>query len=168
MNRLRLVAQVFANALARRRAERTLRESEERLSLAVDSAGAGLWTLDFVTGVFWLTNQARALFGYLPDEVVDLERLRASVHPDDWPLVHGSIERSTHGEPVNVEYRIVFPDGGQRWISSRGRPHFGPTGRPDRLTGLSIDVTERQRAAAATQISEARLQAAAELVGLGY
>ena len=76
MKRLQLVAQVFANALARRRHELSLRESEERLTLAADSAEAGLWTLDYGTGVFWATERARAIFGYSPDEVVDLERLR--------------------------------------------------------------------------------------------
>jgi PAS domain S-box-containing protein len=168
VQRLQLVAQVLCNALARRRHELSLRESEERLSLAVDSAGAGLWTLDFAMGRFWVTEQARALFGYLPDDVIDLERLRTSVHPDDRPLVLGAIERSADGEPVNVEYRIVLPDGRLRWIVSRGRPHLDQSGRPDRLTGLSIDVTERQRAAEALRVNEARLQAAAGLVGLGH
>jgi PAS domain S-box-containing protein len=168
VKRLQLVAQVFANALARRRSELALLESQERLSLAVESAGAGLWELDFATGAFWVTEKARALFGYQPEEVVDLEQLRASVHPDDWALVHGAIERSADGEPVNVEYRITLPEGRLRWISSRGRPHLGPAGRPDRLMGLSVDVTERQRAAEALRVNEARLKAGADLVGLAF
>ena len=65
VKRLQLVAQVFANALARKRADEALRESEERLSLAADSAEAGLWVLDYGTGVFWVTERARAIFGYL-------------------------------------------------------------------------------------------------------
>jgi len=51
VKRLQLVAQVFTNALVRKRADETLRESEERLSVAADSAEAGLWTLDYGTGV---------------------------------------------------------------------------------------------------------------------
>ena len=58
VKRLQLVAQVFGNALARKRADEALRESEERLSLAADSAEAGLWTLDYSTGVFWATDRA--------------------------------------------------------------------------------------------------------------
>ena len=124
VKRLQLVAQVFANALARKRHELSLRESEERLALAADSAEAGLWTLDYGTGVFWATERARAIFGYSPDEVISMERFEASVHPDDWDLVRGAIERSARaGEPVDVEYRIVFRgDGRVRWIASRGRP----------------------------------------------
>ncbi len=122
-----------------------MQESEERLSLAADSAEAGLWTLDYSTGVFWATERARAIFGYSPDEVISMERFEASVHPDDWDLVRGAIERSARtGEPVNVEYRILPGDGRVRWIASRGRPQFKSTGEPERLTGISIDVTEHK------------------------
>ncbi len=170
VKRLQLVAQVFANALARKRADEALRESEERLTLAADSAEAGLWTLDYGAGVFWVTERARAIFGYRPDEVVSLERLQASVHPDDWHLVRGAIERSARaGEPVNVEYRIIhLGDGRVRWISSRGRPYLKSTGEPERLMGISIDVTERKDREEASYASDARLAAAADLAGLGF
>ena len=170
VKRLQLVAQVFTNALARRRHELSLQESDERLNLAADSAGAGLWTLDYSTGVFWVTERARALFGYSPDEVVSIERLEASVHPDDWDLVRGAIERSARaGEPVFVEYRIILPgDGRVRWISSRGRPRSKSTGEPERLMGISIDITERKRAQEAHRASEARLAAGADLAGLAF
>ena len=98
VKRLQLVAQIFANALARKRADQALRESEERLSLAADSAEAGLWVLDCRTRVFWATKEARVLFGYSPEQVVSMDRFKESVHPDDWDLVQGSLERSLkHG-----------------------------------------------------------------------
>jgi PAS domain S-box-containing protein len=170
VKRLHLVAQVFTNALARRRRDLSLKENEERLALAADSAEAGLWTLDYSTGVFWATDRARAIFGYSPDEVISIEHFEASVHPDDWDLVRGAIERSARaGEPVNVEYRIILPgDGRVRWITSRGRPHFASTGEPDRLTGVSIDVTESRRAEEALRTSEARRAAGADLAGLAF
>ncbi len=170
VNRLQLVAQVFAQALARQRADDALRESQDRMDLAVDSAEAGLWTLDYGTGVFWATARARALFGFSPDEVITMERLRAAVHPEDWDLVRGAVERSAReGELVDIDYRVILPAGGRvRWISSRARPHLKPTGEPDRLTGVSIDVSERRRAQEALQASEARLMAGAELAGLAF
>jgi len=169
VKRLQFVAQVFTNALARRRHEVSLRESEERLALAADSAEAGLWTLAYSTGVFWATVRARAIFGYSPDEVVSMERFEASVHPDDWDLVRGAIERSMRaGEPVNVEYRILPGGGRVRWISSRGRPRTNSTGKPERLMGVSIDITERRRAQEAHRASEARLAAGADLAGLAF
>jgi PAS domain S-box-containing protein len=170
VKRLQLVAQVFGNALARKRADEALREGEERLSLAADSAEAGLWILDYATGVFWTTERARAVFGYSPDVVVTMEHLHASVHPDDWDRVRGAVERSARAkERVNVEYRIVLPgDGRVRWISSRGRPYFRSTGEPERLMGVSIDVTERRAADEAFRAGQARLEEAANLAELGF
>jgi len=147
VKRLQLVSQIFSNALARKRAEQVLRESEQRLSLAAESAEAGLWVLDYRTQEFWATEKARSIFGYPPAEVINMERLQASVHPEDWNRVQQSLDRSRHtGEPVEMEYRIRLGDGRERWIESRGRPFFKPGGGPDRLLGLSMDITERRRA----------------------
>ncbi len=170
VKRLQLVAQVFANALTRKRADEELRESEARLSLAADSADAGLWTLDYGTGVLWATEMARAIFGYSRDEVISMERFEASVHPEDWDLVRGAIERSAReGGPVDMEYRIIVPgDDRVRWIASRGRPQSTSVGEPERLMGVSIDVTERKHAEEALHASEARLAAGAELAGLAF
>ena len=170
VKRLQLVAQVFANALSRKRADEELRESEARLSLAADSAEAGLWTLDYGTGVLWATEMARAIFGYSLDEVLSIERFEASVHPEDWDLVRDAIDRSAlEGDPVDMEYRIIVPgDDRVRWIASRGRPQSTSTGMTERLMGVSIDVTERKLAEEAFRASKARLEAGAELAGLAF
>ena len=156
VKQLQLIAQIFANALARKRFELALRESEERLSVAADSADVGLWVLDCRTRVFWASEKARVIFGYSADQVIGMERFEVSVHPDDWQLVQGSIERALQaGEPVNMEYRIRLGDGHTRWIASRGRPYFTSTGQPDRVMGVSIDITERKQA---EQLLEERLR----------
>ncbi len=169
VNRLQLVAHVFTNALARKRHDLNLQESEERLAMAADSAGAGLWILDLSTGVFWATARAREIFSYSQGEIITLERFEASVHPDDRDQIRAAIERSvTTGEPLHVDYRIVAGDGRVGWISSRGRPRFSSTGEPERLMGVSIDISERKRSEEALRVSEARLAAGAELAGLAH
>jgi len=74
VKQLQLIAQIFANALARKRFELALRESEERLSVAADSADVGLWVLDCRTRVFWASEKARVIFGYSADQVIGMER----------------------------------------------------------------------------------------------
>ena len=146
VKKLHMVAQVFANALVRKCSEQTLRESEARLSLAADSADAGLWELDSSTRLFWATERAKTIFGYGPEEAISMERFEASVHPDDLELVRQAIASAlTAREPLDVEYRILVGDGCVKWISSRGRPYFKPTGEPDRLMGVSIDISERKQ-----------------------
>ena len=168
VKRLQLVAQIFANALARKRAEKALRESEERLNLAADSAEIGLWALNCQTSIFWATKEARVLFEYSPEQVISMDCFKESVHPDDWDFVRDALEQSSKtGEPLKLEYRIRFGDGTTRWIASHGRPQFKPNGEPVRLMGVSMDITDRKHAEEAFRTSEARLEAGADLAGLG-
>ncbi len=145
IERMKLVAEIFANALARKQADLDLRESEMRLSLATDAADAGLWVLDIDSQVFWVNEKARLLFGFLPDEEFTMQRFAITVHPEDWPRVRDEIAHAlASGDPVNIEYRIHAGDGKDRWIVSRGRPFFKSSGTPERLVGLSMDITERR------------------------
>ncbi len=169
VTRLQLVGQVFANALARRRADAALRESEARSVLAADSAETGVWDYDYRTRIFWVSDRTRAIFHLEADDIVSIERLKAAIHPDDWPGVAAAIDRSAQSaEPVHVEYRIVLPSGEIRWILSRGRPHFSVRGEPVRLMGVSNDITDRKRGEEALRVSEERLEAGADLAGLAF
>jgi len=169
VTRLRVFGEILVGALERQEMFAQIRQAEERISLAADSAGAGLWTLDDRTGALWATDRARAIFGYSPDEVIDMERLERSVHPDDWDVVRAAIERSVQTrEAIDLEYRIIRSDGSVRWIASSGRPHILPNGAVDCLMGVSIDVSEQRAAQEALRVSEARLASGAELAGLAF
>ena len=141
--RLQLIAEVFANALDRKRAGQKLCESEARLALAADSANAALWTLAPGTGQIWGTEKTYELYGLSPDEGLDIDKFLAVVHPDDQEMVRRSIlEAMQSGEESSAEYRIVRPDGSEGWIAVRGRRQPGNNGEPDRLMGAAIDITE--------------------------
>jgi PAS domain S-box-containing protein len=160
MSRLRLVAQIFANALARKYSDEALQESEEHLSLAAESADAGLWSLDPETRRFWVTEQARTLFHFPREIEVTMDGFLAVVHPEDRERIGRLVEDAFQNRrEVQVEYRIVHPGGGVRWIASRGRPRFDPSGKAARLTGISLDITERKQSEEALQRSYAEIKA---------
>jgi len=146
VDRLALIAQVFSNALERRRFEQNLIKSEERLDLAADSAGSGIWEMDCRTGTFWATQRARAIFSYDSEEPITMERFESSIIHEDLDLVREAIIRSlSEGEPVNIEYRILDTEDSFKWILSQGRPYFNSSGEPERLMGVSIDISEKKQ-----------------------
>jgi len=145
IQRLGVVSQVICNALLRKESEKKLRESEERLSLAAESAEAGLWELNLRTKQFWTTDKALAIFGYGPGETINMERFEQSVFPEDFASVRQAISQSIErNEPLSVEYRILTGNGSMKWIHSSGRPYFKSNREPDRLLGVSIDITARK------------------------
>jgi PAS domain S-box-containing protein len=141
-----LLARVFANALARKRADEELRGSEQRLDLAADSAGAVLWSLDLTTGCYWATKKFREVFGVSPDEVVTFNQFLGLVHPDDREMIRQAVQATVRcREECNIEYRISRPDGSVRWMALRGRVDCKVTEEPNRIMGASLDITARKR-----------------------
>lgn len=162
-NRLQLLAQVFASALDRERADQKLRDSEMRLSLAAASAGAGLWTIKVGDGRVWATEKARELYGVSSDQKLTFDFFLGLVHPEDRERVRGAVQDAIRtGDETAAEYRIVLPDGAVRWIAARGRRQSGQAGESDRLMGVSIDVTEAKRVEHEMAKLQERLQAESE------
>jgi PAS domain S-box-containing protein len=127
-------------------AERSLAESEMRLKLAVESAGAGLWSLDIESGQIWATERALWLLGLPPGEKIDFDELLGIIHDEDRERVLEVIRdavRCRHA--FSIEHRIKHPDGAFRWLAVRGRYNALP-GESAVLAGATIDITDRKRA----------------------
>src|SRR5262249_1632145 len=110
--------------------------------------------------------------GLAPDETLTtrtafLERVR--FYPGDLAAVHRNVGDHVAGTTPRLEheYRIVLPDGEVRWIQSRGQCFRDANGRPMRMAGASIIITERKRAEEALQRSEQRYQLAIAGVNQG-
>jgi len=142
VRKLQLVAQIFTNALARKYAEHELRESEARLTLATDAAGAGLWSMTYDTGHVWTTPKTRELFHFAPDEALSLESFLKVILPADREQVRQAVAQARRsGEKFNIEYRVMLPDGSIRWIAASGRSHRRSEEEPDCLMGVSTDIS---------------------------
>jgi PAS domain S-box-containing protein len=132
----------------RKRAEQALRESEERLRLAVDAGQIGAWDWDIrdnrVTWSERIYEQHGLPLGSFGGKVEDFTAL---VHPDDAVRVTEAIRQAVEQrQPYSLEFRIVRPGGEVRWIATNGRVLYGAGGEPVRMLGASLDVTERRAA----------------------
>ena len=158
-----LISALVVERFWRRRAEVSLRQSEERMSLAAEAANLGLWFWDVGGNEIWMTDKGRALLGFIPDEPLDYAALTARVHPADRPArdaaIRGALE--TKGEYA-MEYRVVLPDGRLRWIGARGHCTNGGDTNGTRLLGVSMDVTAQKQAQEALRESEARFRTLAD------
>ncbi len=133
-----------ARAAAERVAD-ALRVSEAKLRLAQDAARMGTWELDLATGEVVVSDRCKELFGLPADAVTTYERAIATVHPED----RDRIERALKDALLNrndyaEEMRITLPDG-VRWIASRGRGIYGTDGRPVKMAGMVLDITQAKR-----------------------
>jgi PAS domain S-box-containing protein len=130
-------------------AEEAVRESEARLRPALDATGAG--TFDFYpqSGKMIWSDIAKSQFGMSPETEVDFDVFLRAVHPDDRDRIRQertSISLSDSGGQLATEYRVIgLADGKERWIAARGRMLFDREGRPVRLIGTSLDISERKR-----------------------
>ena len=146
VKRLQLVAQIFTNALIRKQADRDLRESEARLSLATSAAGACLWSMEIDSCKVWVSPQTRELFHFAPDEELSYESFLEVIHPEDREMVGQAVQRALeNGEKLHVDFRIVPTDGISRWIAASGQRYPHSTAKPDRLMGVSIDISDRKQ-----------------------
>ena len=124
-----------------------LRESEDRMRLAAEAAGFGVWVWNVASNVIWGSDRWLRLFEFSPDAPVSLERLLDRVHPDDRMMVARNVRHALVAkQDYAAEYRAVLPDGRLRWVSARGRVYADAAGKPVRMVGATLDVTERKRA----------------------
>jgi PAS domain S-box-containing protein len=133
---------------ARRQQEEALRRSNQRLHLAMDAARFGAWEFDIQSGERDWSEPAKRVMGIPAGIEPSYEALIAAAHPDDRERVAAAYRRSydpASGGLYQVEYRVIDPDGGERWVSARGRALFDSTGKPVRMIGVTLDITEEKR-----------------------
>ncbi|MEP6572400.1 MAG: ATP-binding protein [Gemmatimonadota bacterium] len=138
---------LFTDVSERKRAEQALQESEHRLHLAQQIARVGTFDWNLETGETRWTPELEALYGLPAGGFAgSQEAFHRLVHPDDLAELLRGIEVAMSTGEFNGEFRVVWPDGTIRWLASRCRILTNGAGRPGRLIGANIDITERRLA----------------------
>ena len=145
-----------------------LAHNAERLELAEEVAGFGVWEFDVATGAINMTAGAAALSGFGRQAcVVTGPQLDQQVHPDDRDAVLAVVTRAiVHGEPYRIENRIVTEDGSLRWIRSQARVQV-VDGRSARITGAIIDITHEKLLLEQLKQNAERMALAEQAAGFG-
>ncbi len=136
-----------ATDLRRLDAEAQVVDGRQRLQIALATAKLGTWELVIATGELESSAQCKANFGVAAEAELSYEAMLGSILSSDQAAVLAVIERAL-AQPVdyNAEYRIRWPDGSIHWIVASGRTLFDAGARPQRMVGVTLDVTERRQA----------------------
>jgi PAS domain S-box-containing protein len=151
----------------RNRAEEELRLSRERLALALDSSFIGMWEYDVRSGTVYYDPRCDIMLGFTPANVTaDFAAWMSLIHEEDRDRVIAKITEHLEGksESYAQEYRMQAASAEWRWLLSSGKVvERDPDGKPIRMIGTRMDITERKRAEEALQESENRYRMIAEL-----
>ncbi|MEG4409240.1 PAS domain S-box protein, partial [Microcoleus sp. MON2_D5] len=123
--------------------EQALRESEERLRLALTGAQMVVWDMDLQSNRVVCSANALDVWGL--DEGTG-EEFFALIHPDDrQQVLQAAAGAMAREQPYAPEYRVICPDGVVRWLNSQGQIYLDETGQGVRMIGVSVDITERKQ-----------------------
>jgi PAS domain S-box-containing protein len=148
----------------REQAEQKLRESEERLRLAVQAGRMYAFEWDMASDAIVRTGQCGDILNWMDDPTRDRGReFIDRIHPDDRETYLSPKTRLTPENPYyRIDYRLVHPNGNVVWLEANGRVFFDGQGRRLRIIGLVADVTERKQAEAALSETELRFRLVAD------
>ena len=144
----------------RNKANEALSESQQRLELIIRASNIGLWDWNLLDNTVYFSPEWKSQIGFADDEIPDrFEEWEKRVHPDD---LEGALARvreylaRSQGEDEN-EFRFQHKDGSYRWILARSSVLRDPQGKPYRVLGSHVDITERKRSEETLRENESRL-----------
>jgi PAS domain S-box-containing protein len=147
----------------RKQAEAALRQSEERLRMAQQAAGAGIWDWDIEHNQVTWSEEYYTLYGLDPAVTPSYEHWIGSIIEADREAVDQAARTALEQcENLNVEFRTLHPTHGLRWIAAIGQTFANEAGQPIRITGIALDISKQKRSQQALIESEMLAKTRAE------
>jgi PAS domain S-box-containing protein len=149
--------------------EEALREGEERLRLAMEAGKLGGWEWNAKSGRNLWFGETQTLLGMTPAAWSgSVQDFWDRVHPECLGQLRMALETAKQNhEAFDQEFRVIWPDGTLHWLRSLGAYFYAPDGEPERMLGISKDITERKQVEQALRQSEAELMEAQRLAKVG-
>jgi PAS domain S-box-containing protein len=139
---------IIRDITARKKAEFKLLHANERLNIASQSAGAGIWDWDIKSGKIEWSPVMFEILGLDPKETTpSFDAWISTIHPEDINIASVRIDQAVKDHSfLDSEFRIIKPGGEIRWINALGRTEYDNEGSPLWMTGICMDITRRQKA----------------------
>jgi PAS domain S-box-containing protein len=158
-DRIEGVVITFLDITRRIRAEESLREARASLEFALEAARLGAWDVDLTTGHARTSMLHNQIFGYAePVTEWGPEIFGKHVLPEDREKFERGLARALETGTLDLQVRVLRPDGDVRWIHDLGRVYYDDCRRPQRMAGVTVDVTERKDVDALLLASEERMR----------
>ena len=133
----------------RKKTETALENMGQRLELALQAGDIGVWDWDLVTDEVYFSPEWKAQIGYAEDELPNVyKEWESRLHPEDREQTLRALRAYRQGQTDKyaVEFRLRHKDGSYRWIFARGEMLLDDSGKPVRMNGCHLDITDRVRA----------------------
>lgn len=150
-----------------KRIEAELRQQQERLDLAQTAAKIGSFEWNIHTNLNIWSKELEALYGLQPGEFGGTYEAWASlVHPEDLARAEAETRKALESGEFSTDWRVIWRDGSIHWLHARARVFADEAGRPLRMLGINVDITDRKQADTQNQLLAALAENSTDFIGI--